>query len=70
MDKDGESTEDNDEQNVRTSLESLAEMASGLSRPSDQMEIIGIAAPEDADELDQLTSDDSVVPLPDKSSSI
>jgi|GEM_PF-5791258 len=69
MDKDGESTEAHDEQNVRNALENLAEMASGLSRPSDQMEIIGIAAPEDANALDQLTSDDSVVPLPDKSAS-
>ena len=69
MDKDDDSTEGHDEQNVRTSLESLAEMASGMSHPSDQMEIIGIAAPEDANALEQLTSDNTVVPLADKSAS-
>ena len=68
MDIDEESTNGSDENNVRTSLKSLAEMASGMSHPSDQMEIIGIVAPEDASELEQLTSKDSVVPLPNKPS--
>ena len=69
MDKDDDSTEGHDEQNVRASMEGLADMASGMGHPSDQMEIIGIAAPEDADELEQLTSHDSVVHLPDKPAS-
>lgn len=59
MDKDNE-------HHTQTSLNSLTDMASRMAHPSDTMEIIGIAAPEDAAALQQKTSDNNVaLALPD-----
>jgi hypothetical protein len=69
MDKHSESKPDSPEHGVKATLESLADMAARMGHPSGTMEIIGIVAPEDVEQLQQQTSDsNSVIPLPDKPS--
>lgn len=62
-----ESKSSNGEDNIQAALDSIAELASRMGRATDTMEIIGIATPEDAEALQQKTSDDNnVLTLPDK----
>ena len=66
MDKHDEAPDIDDEDNVQASLDGLADLATRMSHPSAAMEIIGIAAPEDAETLEQRISDSSILPLPNK----
>lgn len=64
---DNESKPGNGEHSAQISLDSLTDMATRMGHPTVTMEIIGIATPEDAEALQQKTSEhNNVLTLPDK----